>query len=223
MSGTTIESATDVKGLHATRAETMSFAPKFEIRSFLLEREAGNLLIYSTGRLAEDSDDLAALGGVERQYLNHWHEAGFGLAPDSLGATLLYHEAEAPHIADAGGSGETFDSRHRVDDDFEVIPTPGHTTGATAYLWDNGEHRVLFTGDTITINKGKWQAAVLPSSDRDAFVATLELVRELDFDILVPWAAAIGGPHLAIVDGRERRERIDKLIDWVRKGNTVGG
>ena len=43
----------------------------------------------------------------------------------------------------------TFSRRHMLDEDFEVIPTPGHTSGATAFLWDSGEHRILFTGDTI--------------------------------------------------------------------------
>jgi Metallo-beta-lactamase superfamily len=39
-----------------------------------------------------------------------------------------------------------------VGSDFEVIPTPGHTAGATAYLWDSGDRRVLFTGDTIFLD-----------------------------------------------------------------------
>ena len=44
---------------------------------------------------------------------------------------------------------ETFSERHKLGDDFEVIPIPGHTGGATAFLWDSGKHRVLFTGDTV--------------------------------------------------------------------------
>jgi hypothetical protein len=48
-------------------------------------------------------------------------------------------------VAEERGAGcnvdETFSGRHRLDDDFEVIPTPGHTSGATADLWDTGEHR----------------------------------------------------------------------------------
>ena len=46
-------------------------------------------------------------------------------------------------------------------DDFEVIPIPGHTSGATAYLWDGGGHRCLFTGDTLYLREGEWVAAVL--------------------------------------------------------------
>ncbi len=52
-----------------------------------------------------------------------------------------------------------------LDDDFEVIPIPGHTPGATAYLWDDGERRHLFTGDSIYLSDGEWIAALLDSSD----------------------------------------------------------
>ena len=34
------------------------------------------------------------------------------------------------------------------------------------YLWDSGEHRLLFTGDTIYLDDGGWVAAVLETSDR---------------------------------------------------------
>ena len=83
----------------------------------------------------------------------------------------------------------TFTRRHMLDDDFEVIPTPGHTPGATAYLWDSGQHRFLFTGDTIYLSDGEWVDGLLGSSDRARYVESLRLIRELDFDVLVPWAA----------------------------------
>ena len=78
------------------------------------------------------------------------------------------------------------------EDDFEVIPTPGHTPGATAYLWDSGQHRFLFTGDTIYLHQGEWSRRMLESSDAGAYVESLELIRELEFDVLVPWAASGG-------------------------------
>jgi glyoxylase-like metal-dependent hydrolase (beta-lactamase superfamily II) len=99
-----------------------------------------------------------------------------------------------------------------------VIPTPGHTAGATAYLWDNGDHRMLFTGDTIFLRDGEWVAAVVQGSDRERYIAGLELIRELDYDLLVPWAASGGGPYAAAVDPPERRARIDPIIARLRGG-----
>ena len=74
--------------------------------------------------------------------------------------------ARAPGVARSLHVRATFSRRHTLDDDFEVIPTPGHTSGATAYLWDTGEDRLLFTGDTIYLRDGEWVAAMLESSDR---------------------------------------------------------
>jgi glyoxylase-like metal-dependent hydrolase (beta-lactamase superfamily II) len=207
-----------IRGLHPTSPEPLSFAPEVEIRAYLLERPGDNLLIYSTGRLADDVDDLRARGGVARQYLNHWHESLFGLAPESLSARLIHHEAETHEVAKRGGRGKTFSRRHRLDDDLEVIPTPGHTAGATAYLWDSGDHRLLFTGDTVMIEDGEWIAAMLASSDRERYIESLELIRELEFDVLVPWAASIGGPHMTVVDAGERRDRIDATLERLRAG-----
>lgn len=215
---TTTETEPAIRGLHATTPEALAFAPELTIRAFLLERPAGNLLLYGTGGLEGDLDPLRSRGGVSRQYLNHWHEAIFGLAPASLSARLIHHRAEAPHVERRGGRGRTFSRRHHLDPDFEVIPTPGHTAGATAYLWNAGDHRMLFTGDTIFLRDGEWVAAVVEGSDRERYVASLELIRELDFDLLVPWAASGGGPYAAAVDPAERRARIDPIIARLRGG-----
>jgi glyoxylase-like metal-dependent hydrolase (beta-lactamase superfamily II) len=104
-------------------------------------------------------------------------------------------------------------------DDFEVIPTPGHTRGATAFLWDSGQHRCLFTGDTIYLRDGDWIAAVLESSDRGPYIKSLELIQELDFDVLVPWAATGGQPFHAVTDKADARRRIDAILERLRRGD----
>ena len=82
---------------------------------------------------------------------------------------------------------ETFSERATLDGDCEVIPIPGHTQGATAFLWDSGEHRCLFSGDSMYLHEGEWIAAVLEgSSDRGDYVKSLELIQSLEFDVLVP-------------------------------------
>lgn len=101
-----------------------------------------------------------------------------------------------------------FSKRHALDDDFEVIPTPGQTRGATAYLWDSGEHRSLFTGDSIYLADGEWVAAVLESSDREAYIESLELLGELDFDVLVPLAASGGQPPSTPSPARRMRSAV---------------
>jgi glyoxylase-like metal-dependent hydrolase (beta-lactamase superfamily II) len=56
---------------------------------------------------------------------------------------------------------ETFGGRETIGEDLEVIPVPGHTPGSTAFLWDGGRHRFLFTGDSVWLDHGEWRAVVL--------------------------------------------------------------
>jgi glyoxylase-like metal-dependent hydrolase (beta-lactamase superfamily II) len=205
---------TSVPGLYASEPEALPFAPSLHIRSFLLERSEGNVLVYGAPAFDAGSPAVRDLGGVSRHYLNHWHEAMF--APDAVEAPLFVHEDDRKEVAGKLHVRGTFSKRHLLDDDFEVIPTPGHTAGATAYLWDSGDHRLLFTGDTLFLKGGEWVAAVLDSSDRDAYVESLELIRGLDFDVLVPWAASAGQPYLAVTDRADARRRLDVVIERVR-------
>jgi glyoxylase-like metal-dependent hydrolase (beta-lactamase superfamily II) len=207
---------TPIEGLYASTSEPLPFAPSLHIRAFLLRRDAGNLLVYSVAGLAADAEAIADLGGISRQYLNHGHEAMF--ASDPLSAPLFVHEGDRESVARRAHVRATFSKRHTLDDDFEVIPTPGHTPGATAYLWDSGRHRFLFTGDTIYLHDGEWVAAVLESSDRAAYLDSLELIRGLDFDVLVPWAASEAQPYYAVTSQADAQRRIDAIIERVLGG-----
>ena len=207
---------TVVPGLHATSAQPLPFAPSLEVRAFLLERERGNVLMYSTTELERDMAAIEDLGGISRRYLNHWHEAMFAT---DLEAPLFVHERERARVEEEMHVRGTFSRRHVLDEDFEVIPIPGHTAGATAFLWESAGHRMLFTGDSVYLDGGEWVAAFLEgSSDRDAYIASLELIRELDFDVLVPWAARAGEPYHAVTSHAEARRRIGAIIERLRRG-----
>jgi glyoxylase-like metal-dependent hydrolase (beta-lactamase superfamily II) len=209
---------TVIPGLYASAPEPLPFDRSLHIRAFLLQRDQGNLLIYSVTDLEPDAAAIQDLGGVSRRYLNHRHEAMF--ASERVGAPLFVHENERDAVARKTPVRGAFSKHHTLDDDFEAIPTPGHTSGAAAFLWDSGGHRFLFTGDTIYLQDGEWVAAVLESSDRDRYIASLELIRELDFDVLVPWAASAGQPYHALTDESDARRRIDEILDRVRRGDN---
>ena len=180
-------------GLYALAPQPLPFGPTLDIRAFLLARDRGNLLVYSVEGIESDAATISDLGGISRHYLNHRHEAMF--ASGWVAAPLFVHEHERESVARTYRVRGTFSKRHTLDDDFEVIPTPGHTSGATAFLWDSGEHRFLFTGDSVYLDDGEWVGALLASSDRGSYIESLELIRELDFDVLVPWAATRGQPY----------------------------
>ena len=62
-------------GLYAAAPEALPLGPSLGIRAFLLQRDRGNLLVYSVGTLEADVHAIRDLGGISRQYLNHRHEA----------------------------------------------------------------------------------------------------------------------------------------------------
>jgi glyoxylase-like metal-dependent hydrolase (beta-lactamase superfamily II) len=210
-----VQLETVLPGLYASAPEPLPFAPSLLIRAFLLRRDHGNVLVYSVSEIGSEASAIADLGGISRRYLSHRHEAAFAA---DLSAPLFVHENERGPVAKRLHVRATFSRRHLLDDDLEVIPVPGHTSGATAYLWDNGEHRFLFTGDTIMLEGGEWVAAVLDSSDREAYVESLELIRELDFDVLVPWAASGDQPYYAVTSQADRWRRVGAIHERVRRG-----
>ena len=185
--------------LRPSEPHALPFAPDLHVRSFLLEREDGDLLVYAAP---------GETTGATRQYLNHWHEAMFKGDP---GASLFVNEHDREQTERHTPVAHVFSKRHAIGGDFEVIPTPGHTPGATAFLWHAGGRRYLFTGDTIYLSDGEWTPALLESSDRAAYLASLELIRELDFDVLVPWAATAGQRWYAETDREDTRRRIDAI------------
>lgn len=205
-----------LSGLHPSPPGTLDFAPALRTRAFLLQRERGNLLIYGSPAMGPAAAE--ELGGISRVYVNHWHEVAFG--GDASDAPLFVHAGDRDAVAKHRKVRATFSARHRLDDDFEAIPTPGHTPGATAYLWENAGHRFLFTGDTLYLRDGEWVAAVLDSSDRARYTDSLELIRELEFDVLVPWAATADRPWYALTDRRDTRRRVDAILRRVREGRN---
>lgn len=211
-----------IPDLYALPPAALSFAPSTHVRAFLLRRAQGNLLLYSAPTVVDDARAIEEQGGIARQYLNHWHEVSIGGADriaETFRAPLFCHEDDREKASEAVEVAGTFSARHMVGDDLEAIPIPGHTPGATAYLWDNGGHRCLFTGDSLWLRQGEWVAAVLDSSDPDTYIQSLGLIRDLDFDVLVPWAATADQPFHALTDKADARRRIDAILERVRAGD----
>lgn len=124
---------TVIPGLLASAPQPLPFAPTAWARAFLLERDRGNLLIYSVGELEAQLQAIGQRSRISRQYLNHHHEAE--VAPDGLIGPLVVHEEAREPVAAKAPVETTYTERHVLDDDFEVIPTPGHTNGSTCFLW----------------------------------------------------------------------------------------
>lgn len=207
-------------GLYATPTTELPFDKRFRFKSFVLERSEGNIVIFHSGRIDEAADDIRALGGAERVLMNHEHESLGGQT--HFDAPYYIHQDDKEAVTDTLQIAGTFKDREQLYDDLEVIPAPGHTPGTTLYLWDNGEHRYLFTGDFLCYEGDEWRTVVLPSSDREQSIKSLEMIRDLDFDALVPWVSIEGeSPVFFINDEDDKQQRVQKIIDRVRNGENT--
>jgi hypothetical protein len=208
--------ASPIAGLHVTPTAPLPFISGFVVKSFVLERKQGNVIVYNSPGVTAAAREILHFGRPSRLLVNHWHEALYP-APE-LDTPIFVHEHDRAQTERSLPVAGTFTGRGMIDDDIEVIPTPGHTAGSTMFLWHSGEHRFLFPGDTIWIQDGQWKVAVLGESDRAAYLDSLALIRDVDFDVLVPWASEQNVPQLDIVSRSQVQEQIGQIIARVQNG-----
>ena len=84
------------------------------------------------------------------------------------------------------------------------------------FLWDNGKHRLLFPGDSIWVQGGEWKAVLLAESDRETYLASLSLLMDLDFDMLVPWGSEEGQPYGYGITHPQAHEKLKGVIERLR-------
>ena len=205
-----------IAGLHVTPTAPLPFLSGFVVKSFVLERKQGNVIIYNSPGVTAAARDILHLGRPSRLLVNHWHEALYP-AP-RLEIPIFVHEHDRAQTERSLPVAGTFTGRGMIDDDIEVIPTPGHTAGSAMFLWKCGAHHFLFPGDTIWIQDGQWKVAVLGESNRAAYLDSLALIRDLDFDVLVPWGSEQNASHVDIVNRSQVQQRIGQIIARVQNG-----
>jgi cyclase len=85
--------------------------------------------------------------------------------------------------------------------DFHLLHTPGHTPGQLAVYVP--QERMVFTGDSIFSACQTW----LMTSDVDQWLASLEIIRSLDVDTLIPG-------HGPVTDLSSVDKQRSALIGW---------
>lgn len=212
--GTELQSS--IRGLYATPTARLPFLGGVVVRSFVLEREQGNVIIYHSPGITAAAHEIVELGRPERLLVNHWHESMYD-APE-LDVPIFVHENDRGQT-DLSVAG-TFSKQEKIGEDLEAIPAPGHTPGTTMFLWDNGEHRLLFPGDSIWVQRGIWKAVLLGESNREAYLASLSRLMHLDFDTLVPWGSEEGQPYGYGVTRTEAQDNLGRIIDRLKSGEN---
>ncbi|MBX3504656.1 MAG: MBL fold metallo-hydrolase [Parvibaculum sp.] len=190
--------------------------PTLVTHAFLLTREDGNVLFYSSGLPAEHRR-IGELGGLRRQYLSHQDEVGPALRAikAEFRSELFSHAAEKDEVSQILIPDRTFDGPETHLGNIDVIPTPGHTPGSTCFLVRSPHERTyLFTGDTIFMNgEGLWRAGYIEGmSDRKKLKQSLELLRELAPDVVISSAAPDGKHPVNEVTSESWRAAVDDAL-----------
>jgi glyoxylase-like metal-dependent hydrolase (beta-lactamase superfamily II)/ferredoxin len=122
-------------------------ADSYGASSYLIVRQAGNVLVDSPRAAEPLMRRVESLGGVRFMFLSHaddvadhqrWH--------DRFGCTRILHEGDIGRgtkgVEWVLRGGETAP----IDRGLLAVPVPGHTAGSTALLYDE---TFLFTGDHL--------------------------------------------------------------------------
>ncbi|MFQ8431983.1 MBL fold metallo-hydrolase [Amaricoccus sp. W119] len=198
----------------------LGFAPGMVVRSFLLRGADGNVLVNASDGILRNGEAVEAAGGATALWLGHWHEAmlGAGAIAKRFGTPVHVHQADHEEAAKRVAVAGTFDGPKQIAPDLRAIPIPGHTPGSTAYLWRGPEARCLFTADSLYVSEGELRGVLLGDSDRGTFLDSLRRLREVEFDLLVPWVARAGAPIATPFTRDGFARSIDAVIGRVTAG-----
>jgi glyoxylase-like metal-dependent hydrolase (beta-lactamase superfamily II) len=178
--------------------------------SWLVRREAGNVLVDSPRAASPLIRGLEALGGASLLFLTHRDDiADHEALHARFGCKRVMHRDDGIRGLERYVEGG---EPTPLADDLLAIPVPGHTRGSCALLYRN---RFLFTGDHLwwepslgrlhasrSVNWWRWEAQV----------RSLEKLLAFDFEWVLP---GHGAPWRAGSPG-EMKDMLRRTLDAVR-------
>jgi glyoxylase-like metal-dependent hydrolase (beta-lactamase superfamily II) len=182
--------------------------------SYLIVRQAGNILVDSPRYSAPLVRKIEELGGVSQMFLSHADDiADHERFAEKFGAKRIMHAADgaARYEIEQIIEGER---AVKLDDELTVVPTAGHTRGSQVLLYKN---KFLFTGDhlawspkrkTLTAFRGacwySWKEQT----------RSMERLVEYDFEWILP-----GHGRIANAPKAEMRRHLIGCVEWMKKVN----
>jgi glyoxylase-like metal-dependent hydrolase (beta-lactamase superfamily II) len=127
-------------------------ADSYGASSYLIRRDAGNVLVDSPRAARPLAARLDELGGVRTMFLSHRDDvADHAELHRRFGCERVLHRRDLSR--DTAGVERILDGDEPIPlaDDLLAVPVPGHTRGSTALLY---RRTVLFTGDHLWSDDG---------------------------------------------------------------------
>jgi hypothetical protein len=188
--------------------------------AYFLTRPDGNCLFHgpdAAGFYEQQRGFFDAHGGIALQVCSHAGDVcdAWELIRDTWGAPLYLNRWDARGFSETRGTPlEGFVERTGPGPDLAAIYTPGHTLGFHSFRWSGPRGSYLFASHLIEPRARSWTFALHPLL-RDAGLRSLETLRGLDVDFLLPLRTRAKGdpaqgPRAPLPFGKAVR---DKAVD----------
>jgi hypothetical protein len=185
---------------------------------YLAVRPAGNLLFGHGGPVTASYDAISKLGNLSALFVGDRHHIkSYPQIAADFSIPLCCSKEEANVAKRKGVAVDTIleYKQHYLHDDLEVIPTPGHTTGALSYLLALGKNRILFVGDTIVSVDNKWDIYVTKKRAQ-LMLATMDVLADADFNYIAV-DSFVCTQWLIPLDKRAKDEMIESVVTKVHQ------
>jgi glyoxylase-like metal-dependent hydrolase (beta-lactamase superfamily II)/ferredoxin len=180
--------------------------------SYLIARDAGNVLVDSPRSAKPLMDRIEALGGVSLMFLSHKDDiADHAKYEARFGCERMMHADDASMGLGIERLVEGQDEV-RLAEDLVAIPVPGHTRGSMALLY---EKKFLFTGDHLWGDGDGTLGASRSVCWYSWAAQTKSMERLLDYSF--EWVLPGHGDPLHAESPRAMREKLEALIALMRR------
>jgi glyoxylase-like metal-dependent hydrolase (beta-lactamase superfamily II) len=175
--------------------------------AYFIVDPSGNWLVDAPKFLPQLMNKFEAMGGVSKIFLTHRDDvADARLYANHFGASCIIHRRDLSALRDAeividGDADVAFGN------DFKVVPTPGHTAGHCALLYQN---KFLFTGDHMAWDRSNGALESWPDVCWYSWDEQIQSIRRLA-DYTFEWVLPGHGDRVHLSQG----EMHDKLQDLI--------
>lgn len=180
--------------------------------SWLIRRDAGNVLVDAPRAAAPLLARIADLGGVSTMFLTHRDDvADHAAFRRRFSCTRVIHARDAAALGEPAERVLEGDEAVPLADDLLAIPTPGHTRGHAVLLWKN----VLFTGDHLAWSARRGHLVAFRDANWYSWPETIRSMEKLlayDFTRVLP---GHGAPYTAESPAAMRKE-LEKCVAWMK-------
>jgi glyoxylase-like metal-dependent hydrolase (beta-lactamase superfamily II)/ferredoxin len=180
--------------------------------SYLVRRDAGNLLVDSPRFAAPLAKNLDALGGVSRMLLTHQDDvADHAKFAERFGCDRVLHRDDVRTTTAAVELKVSGTDPVQLDADLVMIPTPGHTRGHAVFLYAG---TYLFTGDHLAWSETRGHLYAFRSACWYSWTEQIRSMQRL-LDYSFEWVLPGHGRPIRLTR-QEMHASLERCIAWMQ-------